>query len=113
MAGLSNTSWALVEPAFVVVGHDWYFYLVYLRPDGAIHVLEDGSCSTINLSGVFKILRVLRNVVEYGLEYWDDFLGPVLEKLGGKEMPSGNASTASLRDEGIDMGSVAASLNTV
>ncbi|KAF2240286.1 hypothetical protein BU26DRAFT_611772 [Trematosphaeria pertusa] len=68
MAGLSDITSALIEPAFVVVGHEWYFYLVYLQPTGAVHVLEHGSCSTNSVSGVFKILRVLRNVIEYGLE---------------------------------------------
>jgi len=47
--------------------------------------------------GVFEVMRVLRNVVEYGLEglqeggleakvrYRGGFLGPVLERLAGKE----------------------------
>ncbi|KAJ4286960.1 hypothetical protein N0V90_012840 [Kalmusia sp. IMI 367209] len=98
MAGLSNTTSALIEPAFVVVGHDWYFYLGYLRPDGAVHLLKHGSCSTTSVSEVFKILRVLRNVVEYGLEgleeggleaeigYWGGFLGPVLERLASEQI---------------------------
>jgi hypothetical protein len=88
-----NSTSALIEPAFVVVGHEWYFYLVYLHPNGAVHVLEHGSCSTSSVSGVFKILRVLRNVVDYGLDglegrgsdakagYWGGFLGPVLQRL--------------------------------
>jgi len=57
ISGLLNTTSALIEPAFVVVGREWYFYLVYLRPDGAVHVLEHGSCSTTSVSGVSKILR--------------------------------------------------------
>jgi hypothetical protein len=56
MAGLLDLASALIEPAFVVVGHEWYFYLVYLYPNGAVHVLEHGSCSTSSVSGVFKIL---------------------------------------------------------
>jgi hypothetical protein len=116
MAGLSDTASALIEPAFVVVSHEWYFYLAYLHCDGAVHVLEHGSCSTSSISGVFKILRVLRNVVKYGLEglkkgelkakvgYWGSFLGPVLERLaGGTEMARGIASAATLRDEGSYM----------
>jgi len=126
VAGLSDTASSLIEPAFVVVGHEWYFYLAYLLPDGAVHVLEHGSCSTNSVSGVFKVLRVLRNVVEYGLEgleeggseakvgYWGGFLGPVLERLaGGEDKARGNASAATLRDEGIYMGSAAASHITI
>jgi hypothetical protein len=122
MAGLLDLASALIEPAFVVVGHEWYFYLVYLYPNGAAHVLEHGSCSTNSVSGVFKILRVLRNTVEYGLEgfeeggskakvgYWGGFLKPVLERLaGGEEKTRGNASAATPGDEAIWMGSGAAS----
>jgi hypothetical protein len=122
IAGLAHLASALIEPAFVVVGHEWYFYLVYLHSNGAAHVLEQGSCSTNSVSGVFKILRVLRNVVEYGREgleeggleakvgYWGAFLGPVLEKLaGGKEKTRGNASAATPGDEAIWMGSTAGS----
>jgi hypothetical protein len=94
-AGLPDTT-LLIELAFVVVGHEWYFYLTYLQSNGAVHVLEHGSCSTSSVSGVFKILRVLRNVIEYGLEgveedegvigFWGGFLGLMLERLA-----SGNA----------------------
>ncbi|KAL5371450.1 hypothetical protein PMIN06_012891 [Paraphaeosphaeria minitans] len=126
MAGFSDTASALIEPSFVVVGHEWYFYLAYLHSDGAVHVLEHGSCSTNSISGVFKILRVLRNVVEYGLEgleegglkakvgYWGGFLGPVLERLaGGTEIARGIASAATLGDEAICMGSATASHITI
>ncbi|KAF2240216.1 hypothetical protein BU26DRAFT_573006 [Trematosphaeria pertusa] len=125
MAGLSDITSALIEPAFVVVGHEWYFYLVYLQPTGAVHVLEHGSCSTNSVSGVFKILRVLRNVVEYGLEgfeggleakvgYWGGFLGPVLEKLAaGEERATGNVSAATPGDEVTWIGSTAASHVTI
>ena len=124
MAGLSDIISALIEPAFVVVGHEWYFYLVYLQPTGAVHVLEHGSCSTNSVSRMFKILRVLRNVVEYGLEgfeggletkvgYWGGFLGPVLEKLVGGEKATGNASAATPEDEVTWIGSTAASHVTI
>jgi hypothetical protein len=116
MAGLLHLASALIEPAFVVVGHKWYFYLVYLYPYSAAHVLEHGSCSTNSVSGVFKILRVLRNTIEYGLEgfkeggpeaevgYWGGFLKPVLERLaGGEEKTRGNASATTLGDEAIWM----------
>ena len=92
IAGLPDTT-LLIEPAVVVVGHEWYFYLVYLQSKGAVHVLEHGSCSTSSVSGVFKLLRVLRTVIEYGIEgveegegtvgFWGGFLGPVLERLAG------------------------------
>jgi hypothetical protein len=88
---------ALMDAVSVVVGHDWYFYLVYLHSNGAIHVLEHGSCSTDSVSGVFRILRVLRNAVGYGSEgfakrglrakvgYWGGLLKPVLERLVSRE----------------------------
>lgn len=63
---------------------------------------------------MFKILKVLRNAVEYGLEefeeggpktkveYWGGFLKLVLERLaGGEEKTRGNASAATLRDEAL------------
>ncbi|KAH8721510.1 hypothetical protein GQ44DRAFT_361250 [Phaeosphaeriaceae sp. PMI808] len=118
MAGLIDIASVLIEPAFVVVGHEWYFYLVYLLPNSAVHVLEHGSCSTNSVSGVFKTLRVLRNVVEYALEgfegggpeakvgYWGGFLKPVLEKLASEEEKSkGRTSAATLGDEAMWMGS--------
>ncbi|RMZ71985.1 ribonuclease h [Pyrenophora seminiperda CCB06] len=113
-AGLSEMTSVLIEPAIVVVGSEWYFYLVYLQPTGAVHVLEHGRCSTISISGVFKILRVLKNIIEYGLEgfeggpeakagYWGGFLGPVLERLAvGAERAKGNASAATPGDYMID-----------
>lgn len=126
ITGLLDTALALIEPAFVVVGHEWYFYLAYLHSNGAVHVLEHGSCSTNSVLGVFKILRVLRNVVEYGLEgleegglkakvgYWGGFLGLVLKRLaGGMEMARGIASAATLRDEAICIGSATASRITI
>jgi hypothetical protein len=77
-------------------------------------VLEHDSYSTNSVSGVFKIPRVLSNVVEYGLEglqegvleakvgYWGGFLGPVFRKLAdGAEKDSGVASAAILGDKVI------------
>jgi hypothetical protein len=92
-AGLMDTT-NLVEPAFVVVGHEWYFYLGYLLPNGngGVHILEQGSCKTDSISGIFKLLRVLTGVIEYGLGgtegnkgdgLWGVFLGAVLETLAG------------------------------
>jgi hypothetical protein len=87
---------------------------VYLYPNGAAHVLKHGSCSTNSVLGVFKILRVLRNTIEYGLEgfeegglkakagYWGGFLKLVLERLAGREEKTRrNASAATLGDEAI------------
>lgn len=108
------------------MGHEWYFYLVYLYPNSAVYVLKHGSCLTTSVSGVFKILRVLRNAVEYGLEgleeggleakvgYWGGFLGPVLERLAGRKGKAReNASAATLGDEAISMESAAASHVTI
>ncbi|KAF2105499.1 hypothetical protein BDV96DRAFT_373268 [Lophiotrema nucula] len=92
-AGLMDTT-NLVEPAFVVVGHEWYFYLGYLllNGNGATIILQQGSCLTDSISGIFKLLRVLTGVVEYGLGgtgekegdgLWGAFLGVVLERLAG------------------------------
>lgn len=108
---------ALIEPAFVVVGHQWHFYLAYLHPStNTVHILRNGSCSTESISGVFQVLRMLRNVIEYGIGgledkgvegkkgYWSDFLGPVLEKLAGSsEMVLGSSATTILGDEAIYM----------
>jgi hypothetical protein len=84
----------LVEPGFVAVGHEWYFYLGYPLPNGTrgTHILEQGSCKTDSISGIFKLLRVLIGVVEYGLVakegrkgdgLWGMILGAVLETLAG------------------------------
>jgi hypothetical protein len=78
----------------VVVGHEWPLYLGYLlsNGNGGTHILEQGSCKTDSISGIFKLLRVLTGVVEYGLEgtegregngFWGLFLGAVLETLAG------------------------------
>ena len=121
IAGLPDTT-LLIEPAFVVVGHEWYFYLVYLQSKGAVHVLEHGSCSTSSVSGVFKLLRVLRNVIEYGIEgveegegtvgFWGGFLGPVLGRLAGGDAGGDVArgrtksqANVATPDEGIWIGS--------
>jgi hypothetical protein len=84
----------LVEPAFVVVGHQWYFYVGYLFPvgNGGTHILEQGNCRTDSISEIFKLLRVLTGVVEYGMGaeegregdgFWGEILGVVLETLAG------------------------------
>jgi hypothetical protein len=88
-------------------------------------VLEHGSCSTNSVSWVFKIPKVLRNVVDHGLEgfeegpeatvgYWGGFLGPVLERLaGGEEKAMGNASAATPGDDTTLRETIAASHVTI
>lgn len=128
-------SMLLIEPAFVVVGHEWYFYLACLQPGGTgtVHILAHESCSTSSIEGIFRLLRVLRNVVEYGVEgvgevedgggdgvgYWGGFLGLTLERIARGEANMARGKTknvATVADEGIWIGSersVAASNITV
>jgi hypothetical protein len=86
-AGLPDTT-CIVEPAFTVVGHDLYQYIAYLDSEkgGAVRVLEFGQLATSSVSGIFKQLRMWRNVIEYSLDegpegFWGGFLKSVLEKL--------------------------------
>lgn len=77
----------LVEPGFTVVGHELYFYIAYMDSGhGAVRILEFGNAATSSISGVFKQLRMWRNVIEYGLNngphgFLGGFLMPVLERL--------------------------------
>jgi len=77
-----------VEPGFTVVGHELYFYIAYLESEHgeAVRILQFGNAATSSVSGVFKQLRMWRNVVEYGLDegpdgFWGGFLRSVLERL--------------------------------
>lgn len=86
-AGLPDTT-CLVEPGFTVVGHELYFYIAYMDSgqDEAVRLLEFGNAATSSISGVFRQLRMWRNVIEYGLGegvdgFWGGFLKPVLESL--------------------------------
>jgi hypothetical protein len=86
-AGLPLTA-CLVEPGFTVVGHELYFYIAYMDSGQgeAVRIIEFGNAATSSISGVFKQLRMWRNVIEYGLDegfggYWGGFLKPVLERL--------------------------------
>ncbi|KAF2003187.1 hypothetical protein P154DRAFT_520149 [Amniculicola lignicola CBS 123094] len=118
LVGLPLTdSTLLIEPAFVVVGHEWYFYLACLQPGGTgtVHILAHESCSTSSIDGIFRLLKVLRNVVEYGVGeaedgggdgvgYWGGFLGPTLERIahGEANMARGRLkSVATVADEEI------------
>jgi hypothetical protein len=86
-----------------------------------LHILAHESCSTSSIEGIFRLLKVLRNVVEYGLEgvgevedgggdgvgYWGGFLGLTLERIahGGADMARGRLnSAATVADEGIRVG---------
>jgi hypothetical protein len=120
-AGLPNTT-CLVEPGFTVVGHELYFYIAYLESEKgeAARILEFGNAATSSVSGVFKQLRMWRNVVEYGLDegpdgFWGGFLKSVLERLaigddgdtakkGGANGKGTDGGSANL-DEGLWMGS--------
>lgn len=109
-AGLPDTT-CLVEPGFTVVGHELYFYIAYLesKEGEAVRILEFGNAATSSVSGVFKQLRMWRNVVEYGLDegpdgFWGGFLKSVLEKLAVGD--DGNtAKRGSANSQGMDEGS--------
>lgn len=108
-AGLPDTT-CLVEPGFTVVGHELYFYIAYLESEEgeAVRILEFGNAATSSVSGVFKQLRMWRNVVEYGLDegpdgFWGGFLKSVLERLAvgddGNTAKRGGANSQRI-DEG-------------
>jgi hypothetical protein len=89
-AQIALESTVMVEPTLTVVGHKYSVYYAYPRADG-IYVLGPdvdrfGSLSTESISGVFQVLRVLGNILEFGVDkgetgYLGRFFGPVLEKL--------------------------------
>ena len=88
----------IVEPAITIVGHEHSIYYAYLcedlgsRKDG-VHVLGPDRdrferLSTETIRGIFRLLRLYGNLLEYGMEegeggYWGRFLEPVLNKLAG------------------------------
>jgi hypothetical protein len=81
----------MVEPSLTIVGHNHSLYYAYPRTDG-VHVLGPdldrfGRLSTDSIRGVFGLLRVYGNILEFGADdktgYWGRFLGPVLESLAG------------------------------
>lgn len=94
---------AMVEPTVTIVGHYHRVYYAYpLDTLGAVQVLgpEDSRfphLSTGSIRGVFQLLRLYGNILEYGMDegasgYWGRFLGPLLESLA---MPKGG----DVRDE--------------
>jgi hypothetical protein len=92
-AGFVHTE-NLVEPCFAIVGHDTHVYLAHVPVEGdAVHILGPevgplGLCETRTLSGVFRTLRLWRNLIRYGRGegsdgFWGSFMGVVLQKLAG------------------------------
>ncbi|KAF2623921.1 hypothetical protein BU25DRAFT_477519 [Macroventuria anomochaeta] len=64
-----------VEPCFAIVGHKTHVYFAYMASEGkdAVHIVgpEDGSfslCETTSVSGIFRALRLWRNVFAYGMD---------------------------------------------
>ncbi|KAF1995657.1 hypothetical protein P154DRAFT_526166 [Amniculicola lignicola CBS 123094] len=92
----------LVEPCFAIVGHDTHVYFAYmaLGERDAVHVLGPetgplGLCETRSVSGIFRALRLWRNVIRYGRDarsegFWSGFMGLVLRKLVG-DINKGNS----------------------
>ena len=92
--GLVDKS-GLVEPCFAIVGHETHVYFAYMASEDrdAVHILgpEVGSlgfCETSSVSGVFRALRLWRNVIAYGRDggsegFWGGFMGAVLQRLAG------------------------------
>ncbi|KAF2834338.1 hypothetical protein M501DRAFT_1009755 [Patellaria atrata CBS 101060] len=85
----------LVEPCFAIVGHETHVYFAYMASEEreTVHILGPevgplGFCETRSLSGIFRTLRLWRNVIRYGRDegsegFWGGFIGPVLQKLTG------------------------------
>jgi len=84
----------MVEPAIVIVGHIhsvYYAYPQHTLASGGVHVLGPdttrfGMLSTDSIRGIFQLVRMYGNILEYGMDeqdtgYWGRFLGPVLEAL--------------------------------
>jgi hypothetical protein len=85
----------LVEPCFAIVGHETYVYFAYMASEekDTVRLLgpEVGSlglCKTRSVSGIFRALRLWRNVIRYGRNEGDKrflggFMGVVLKRLAG------------------------------
>ncbi|KAF2740307.1 hypothetical protein EJ04DRAFT_572164 [Polyplosphaeria fusca] len=92
--GLVDKS-SLVEPCFAIMGHETHVYFAYIlseeRDTVCILGPETGSlglCETRSVSGIFRALRLWRNVIRYGRDegndgFWGGFMGRVLQKLIG------------------------------
>jgi hypothetical protein len=92
--GLVDKS-GLVEPCFAIVGHETHVYFAYIASEerDTVNILgpEVGSlglCETRSVSGIFRALRLWRNVIRYGRDgggegFWGSFMGVVLQRLAG------------------------------
>ena len=97
----------LVEPCFAIVGHRMYVYFAYVGSEerDTVHILgpEVGLlslCETSSVSGIFRALRLWRNVIKYGRDegnggFWGSFMGVVLQKLAEDAEEGHNAALAS------------------
>lgn len=89
---------ALVEPMFTIVGHEHHVYYCYPRKNlvagrSGVHVLGPDlfrfeRLSTESVRGIFRLLRLYGNVLNYGVNeevdgYWGGVLGKTLNRLAG------------------------------
>ncbi|KAF3031946.1 hypothetical protein E8E11_000328 [Didymella keratinophila] len=89
---------AMVEPMFTIVGHEHHVYYCYpnnhlVQGRSGVHVLGPDldrfeRLSTDSVRGVFRLLRMYRNVLAYGIDegednYWGGFFGKTLTRLAG------------------------------
>ena len=113
--GLVDKS-SLVEPCFAIVGHETHVYFAHMVSEerDTVHILgpEAGSlglCETRSVSGVFRALRLWRNVIKYGRDggsegFWGSFMRVVLQRLAGDVDEEHSATLASVTqpsDEGM------------
>ena len=112
--GLVDKS-GLVEPCFAIVGHETHVYFAYIASEerDTVNILgpEVGSlglCETRSVSGIFRALRLWRNVIRYGRDgggegFWGSFMGVVLQRLAGviDEEYGALASAAQSSEAGI------------
>jgi hypothetical protein len=106
---------SLVEPCFAIVGHESHVYFAYVSEErDAVHILRPevgplGLCETRSVSGIFRALRLWRNVIRYGRYggsegFWGGFMEVVLQRLAGDTDGEHGAALASMTqpsDEGI------------
>jgi hypothetical protein len=106
----------LVEPCFAIVGHETHVYFANIASEerDTVNILgpEVGSlglCETRSVSGIFRALRLWRNVIRYrrdggGEGCWGSFMGVVLQRLVGdmdEEYGAPLASTAQSSEAGV------------
>jgi hypothetical protein len=86
----------IVKPAFTIISYKYNIYYAYPQDDliarrSGVHVLGPDSDYFKKLGmdlirSIFRLLRVYRNLLGYGIakdkdEYWGGFLGLVLKEL--------------------------------